>query len=488
MVPVDDQAYIESQLFSNPGYLAQLAALGVLVPPELLPPSLRHLATAPASAGLSTGAAGSAGSGLSQPISAALLSPALAQPLPVAAADIVSGGGAGAGARGAPGVAPGTYAYAGAGGVGLGAADEQRALGYTRSAGALGAAPGPLPIGGTAASVSAIGGAGQAQGQAAPSQHAVFVESKTTGDFHRVSGGWVDPTASSAMQPAGGGAGALPRTLGLDAAQPSVHAATADAVQQALAFALLLCAGAWSGLCFLQVYIGRAHASDAAFAAAYTVLAAAAYVANFILGSLTLVLSGWFMILGQFSPSRRFRLTDWAWQVQLNLIVTLAACVGFYCTLASARADNTLVYLQTADPTWYAVPVTLAAYQGRLDDWYRANAVRFIATAVAWVLVAVKHAFGHAVNPDLPLHAQLRGVRAVPLPESVALHPTAAHVHVADNVKAYAHIFPSVVADPDPPAGADSAFAAAHADRAARVREGNAPDLDLSVRAVYAFV
>ena len=79
-------------------------------------------------------------------------------------------------------------------------------------------------------------------------------------------------------------------------------------------------------------------------------------------------------------------------------------------------------------------------------------------------------------------------VRAVPLPESVPLHPTAAHVHVHDNPKAYSHIFPSVVADPDPPAGADPTTSAAHAARAARVREGNAPELDLSVRAVYAFV
>jgi len=49
-VYLDDAAYLQNELLSNPIHLSLLAARGVFVPPDLLPPTVRHLATVAAAA------------------------------------------------------------------------------------------------------------------------------------------------------------------------------------------------------------------------------------------------------------------------------------------------------------------------------------------------------------------------------------------------------------------------------------------------------
>jgi hypothetical protein len=92
---LDDASYIEAELLANPLHLTLLASRGVIVPPELLPPAVRHLATGgpaqpppPGAAQLPLGAAVATG-GTGAPAPAALFS---GYPLTAAGAAAGAGG------------------------------------------------------------------------------------------------------------------------------------------------------------------------------------------------------------------------------------------------------------------------------------------------------------------------------------------------------------------------------------------------------------
>ncbi len=354
----DDAAYIEKQLYMNQNYLADLARLGVTVPPDLLPEGLKHLSTAPpmaatsgpsssnapsmmppppSSSSYSTSTSASSSSSSSSPqyppgpvatVSAVegvnpgfLLHPPLAMPLPVSPADVASGS-----AR------PHRDQMA---------MDDPRYMQYAR----------PPPH----ATVQSMQQQQQQQqqktlnrgpqdsltdGQNKPSL--VFVEStlhahmyeyltslkifvsfdvvamssqlavsilllcayirppspyppvvllplpphtgKTTGEFKQVSGMWTDPTKGGLEDETE--AQRVARLQRLQYNQNTmVYMSGTNTLQSTLAFALLLCAGVWGGLAFLQVYWGQSSASDAAFVSGYAAVANVVFVCNFTVRS-----------------------------------------------------------------------------------------------------------------------------------------------------------------------------------------------------------